>query len=139
MVSRAASGFCARAQPNRGDGVIFHIADTRVAYEFLSARCAQAESRPFCHATRTGDFVSAGTRRRKLDYPRLHGPSPRLSFCRTTPASHPRVWVMLMNNGAPGSLDPTTVMLTRRAWAGLPWRTAAGSFPKVEVRLYSQQ
>jgi hypothetical protein len=51
--------------------------------------------------------------------------------------SHPRVWVMLMNNGTAEKPDPKTAMLTDVLPESFP-KMQRWEFPKVELRLYSK-
>lgn len=120
-----------------GDAVIFHIAGTRIPYEFFrSARAGENTASPRFTAQLGPEIVfphhGAG-----LDYRDFTG-KPTADFLRTVAPGHPRVWVMLMNNGAPGSPDPTTVMLTSVLPESFP-KMLRWQFTKVEVRLYSTQ
>jgi len=130
----AASFILDHAQP--GDAVVFHIAETRVPYEFFrSVRAGENTASPGFTAQFGPEIIfphhAAG-----LDYRDFTG-KPTADFLCTTAASHPRVWVMLMNNGPAGNPDPTTVMLTKT----LPEcfsKVQRWQFPRVEVRVYSK-
>ena len=115
-----------------GDAVIFHIAATRVAYEFFSSlrseeKAGSAPRGPEIIFPHHGD---------RLDYRDFTG-KPTEDLLRAAGASHARVWVMLMNNGGEEKPDATTVMLTRvlsESFASVNrWE-----FTKVEVRVYSR-
>jgi hypothetical protein len=71
-----------------------------------------------------------------LDYRDFTG-KPTTEFLRAIATSHPRVWIMLMNNGG-ANPDPTTVMITS-ALAGSFEKVQTWNFTKVELRLYSKQ
>jgi mannosyltransferase len=120
-----------------GDAVIFHVAGTRVPYEFFrSVRARQDTANPNFTAQLGPEIIfphhAAG-----LDYHDFTG-KPTADFLRTVAASHPRVWIMLMNNGRSGNPDPTTIMLTQTLPEMFP-KVARWQFPRVEVRLYSKQ
>ncbi len=122
------------AQP--GDAVVFHIAETRIPYEYVrSLRSGQ-------NTASAGYMGSLGP---EIVFPH-HGPGlsyqdftgkPTAEFLRKELPSHSRVWVMLMNNGGIEKPDPTTVMLTQVVPEMFPkmqrWQLA-----RVEVRLYSK-
>ncbi len=121
-----------RSQP--GDGVLFHIPQIRVPYEFFrSLRTA-------------GDLASAAQIGPEIIYP--HSAADGLDyrdfraklsadFLAKATAGHSRIWVVLMYNG-PANPDPTAVLLTRvlPEWFAHVQRW---QFPKVEVRLYSKE
>jgi mannosyltransferase len=116
-----------RAQP--GDAILFHIAETRVPYEFFrSARISESRPAP-------GPEILFPTHSAGLDYRDFTG-KPTQELLRST-ASHPRLWVMLMYNERDGASDPTTAMINRALPEVFPhvqrWR-----FARVEVRLYSR-
>lgn len=112
-----------------GDAIIFHIAATRIPYQFfLSLRPEQDSSGPeilFPHNAAT------------LDYRDFTG-KPTADFIRQAAPAHHRVWLMLMNNTQDGELDPTTRMLNEVLPQLFP-REFQTQFPKVEVRLYSKE
>jgi hypothetical protein len=133
--SGAASDFILdHARP--GDGVIFHIAATRVAYEFFrSVRAGQNTASPECGA-QCGPEILYPYHAAGLDYRDFTG-KPTPEMLRNTVSDHPRVWVMLMNNGPAGNPDPTTGVLTQVLAKSFP-KIQRWQFPLVEVRLYSK-
>ena len=133
--SGAASDFILdHAQP--GDGVIFHIAATRVAYEFFrSVRAAQNTASPE-FGTQLGPEILYPHHAAGLDYRDFTG-KPTAEMVRNMTSGHPRLWVMLMNNGPAGNPDPTTGMLTQVLAESFP-KVQRWQFPLVEVRLYSR-
>ncbi len=134
--SVAAAGFILdHAQP--GDAVIFHIAATRIPYEFVrSGRAGENTASP-SFATQLGPEILFPHHGAGLDYRDFTG-KPTADFLRAATPSHPRVWIMLMNNGPTDNPDPTTLMLTQVLPESFP-KTLRWQFPKVEVRLYSKQ
>jgi hypothetical protein len=133
--SGAATAFILdHSQP--GDAVIFHIAETRVPYEFFrSVRAGENSASPDFTAPLGPEIIfphhAAG-----LDYRDFTG-KPTVNFLNMATAEHSRVWVMLMNNETPAGPDPTTVILNRVLGQSLP-ELQKWQFPKVEVRLYSK-
>jgi mannosyltransferase len=112
-----------------GDGIVFHIAGTRVAYEFFrSVRAEEVAGQP-------GPEILFPRHGAELDYRDFTG-KPTEEFLRGT--GNRRVWVMLMNNGSAEKPDATTVMLTRVLGESFP-RMARWQFTKVEVRVYSRE
>jgi mannosyltransferase len=114
------------AQPS--DGILFHIAATRIPYEFFRSVRVQKDSGPeilFPHNAQS------------LDYRDFTG-KPTPDLVRTAAAGHQRLWLMLMNNTRDGDLDPTTKMLNEVLPQSLP-RVSHWKFPKVEVRLYRKE
>jgi mannosyltransferase len=113
-----------------GDGVIFHIPQARVPYQFF-------------RSLRAGRSVGTEGFGPDILYPR-HGATleyldlkSRLSpdLLRSIIAGRPRIWVVLMYNG-PKLPDPTAVLLKQtlpRSYS----RVERWEFPKVEVLLYS--
>ncbi len=132
--SGAASNFILdHSEP--GDGVVFHIAGTRVAYEFFrSLRAAENTASPRFTGP-LGPEILFPHHGAGLDYRDFTG-KPTEDWVRTI--KNRRVWVMLMNNGATDKPDPTTVMLTRVLPESFP-RMVRWQFNKVEVRLYSRE
>ncbi len=118
-----------------GDAVLFHIAGTRVGYEFYRSlrgesgtqRNIEAESVPDIIFPRHGD---------RLDYRDFTG-KPAPEFLRSVSKQYDRVWVVLMNNGGPSNPDPTTLMLSG-ILADSFAEMQQWEFPQVEVRLYSR-
>jgi mannosyltransferase len=122
------------AQP--GDAIIFHIAATRIPYEFFrSARAHENTASPSFRA-QLGPEIMFPDHGPGLDYRDFTG-KPTAELLRMTAGDHPRVWIMLMNNGPAENRDATTIMLTKtlsesssKMWL---WQ-----FTKVEVRLYTK-
>jgi hypothetical protein len=120
-----------------GDAVIFHIAETRVPYEFFRSVRAGKDTASPNFTDQLGPEIVFPHHAAGLDYRDFTG-KPTAEFLRGVAATHPRVWIMLMNNGPAGNPDPTTVMLTRTLPESFP-KTERWQFPRVEVRLYSRQ
>jgi mannosyltransferase len=119
-----------------GDAILFYIPATRLPYEFFrSQRAGQNTASPNFTTSFSPEiiFPSHGP---GLDYRDFTG-KPMADFLHTAPATHARVWVMLMNNQPPWSTDPTTAMLTQTLSAQFP-NVKRWQFPKVELRLYSK-
>jgi mannosyltransferase len=137
---RDASGAAANfildhAEP--GDAAVFHIAETRVPYEFVrSLRVGENTASPSFTAA-LGPEILFPHHGAGLDYRDFTG-KPAADFLRAAVPSHPRVWVMLMSNGPAGDPDPTTVRLTKVLPESFP-KMQRWHFTKVEVRLYSRQ
>ena len=117
-----------QSRPN--DAILFHIAETRIPYEFTrSLRAAQ-------HGYQLGPEILFPHHGPGLDYRDFTG-KPSLDAVRQAAPAYPRLWLMLMNNGTDQKPDATTVMLTEVLPQFFPnvqrWR-----FAKVEVRLYSK-
>jgi mannosyltransferase len=130
----AANFILDHAQP--GDAVVFHIAGTRIPYEFVrSLRVGENTASPD-FAGPFGPQILFPYHGAGLDYRDFTG-KPTADFLRAIAPSHPRLWVMLMNNGAAGNPDPTTVMLTNTLPESFP-TMLRWQFTKVEVRLYSK-
>jgi mannosyltransferase len=120
-----------------GDGVVFHIAATRVAYEFFrSVRAGEDTARPDFKG-QLGPEILFPHHGAGLDYRDFTG-KPTEDLLRAIGASHARVWIMLMNNGSAERPDPTTAMLSRVLAESFP-RMRRWQFAKVEVRLYSRE
>ena len=120
-----------------GDAMIFHIAETRVPYEFFrSLRAATNTASPQFTRPLGPDMLfprhGAG-----LDYRDFTG-KPTAEFVRTAAAGRGRIWVMLMHNGPAGNPDPTTRMLSEVLGETFP-SVRRWQFPKVEVSLYSRE
>ena len=118
-----------------GDGILFYIPATRAAYEFFrSVRAGQNTAspdfiRPF------GPEILFPYHRAGLDYRDFTG-KPAPEFLHTIGTTHPRVWIMLMNNGG-ANPDPTTVMMTSTLVESFS-KIQTWEFTKVEVRLVQQ-
>ena len=132
--SGAASNFILEhAEP--GDGIVFHIAGTRVAYEFFRSRRAEENIAGAGSTGQLGPEILFPRHGAALDYRDFTG-KPTEEWVRTI--GNRRVWVMLMNNGSAEKPDPTTVMLSRALPDSFP-RMVRWQFTKVEVRVYSRK
>lgn len=134
--SGAASNFVLdHAEP--GDAIIFHIAATRVPYEFFrSLRAGEDTASPLFSAT-LGPEILFPHHGPGLDYRDFTG-KPIPEFLRDALPGHSRIWVMLMNNGTAENPDATTTMLTRMLPETYP-RIQTWHFHRVELRLYARQ
>jgi mannosyltransferase len=130
--SGAASNFILdHSEP--GDAVVFHIAATRVAYEFFrSLRAGESTG-----TAQPGPEIIFPHHSERLDYRDFMG-KPTADLMRAAGTSHSRVWVMLMNNGTAENPDPTTTMLTKILPESFP-RMSRWEFRKVEIRVYSKR
>ena len=119
-----------------GDAIVFHIAEARVPYEFFcSLRAVNNTANPD-FTGQLGPEILFPHHDARLDYRDFTG-KPTPEFVSLAVKSHPRLWLMLMNNGPPERPDPKTVMLTQL----LPQSFSTvqrWEFPRVEVRLYSK-
>ena len=118
------------AQP--GDVILFHIAETRVPYEFFkSLRASRSPSdiapRPEIIYPRHGD---------QLDYRDFTG-KPTREFVQSLASHQPRMWLVLMSNASLGRPDATTLMLNQILGEAFP-RVDGVQFPQVEVRIFSK-
>lgn len=133
--SESASNFILdQAKP--GDAILFHIAETRIPYEFARSLRAGRNTASANFTDQLGPEILFPHHSQGLDYRDFTGkPSPDL--VRQAASAHARLWLMLMNNGTDEKPDATTVMLTQLLAELFPnvqrWR-----FAKVEVRLYSR-
>jgi len=119
-----------------GDAILFHIAETRIPYEFFrSLRAGENTASPKYNG-QLGPEILFPSHGPGLDYRDFTG-KPTADFVRSAVSPHPRVWVMLMNNGPAGNPDPTTTMLTNVLSNEFP-RVEKREFPKVQVLLYSK-
>ncbi|MBZ5684853.1 MAG: hypothetical protein LAP86_07440 [Acidobacteriia bacterium] len=133
--SGAASNFILdHTQP--GDAIIFHIAETRVPYEFVRSLRAGTNTASPEFIGPLGPEILFPHHGAGLDYRDFTG-KPIPEFVRSAVQGHPRVWLMLMNNGPAGKPDLTTVMLTQVLPEYFP-KVERWQFPKVEIRLYSR-
>ena len=134
--SGAAAAFILdHAQP--GDALLFHIAATRIPYEFVRSQRAGENTASPTFTSQLGPEILFPHHGAGLDYRDFTG-KPTADFLRADAPSHPRVWVMLMNNGPAGDPDATTVMLTKTLPEWFP-RMQHWQFAKVEIRLYSKK
>jgi mannosyltransferase len=122
------------SQPD--DGVLFYIPATRAAYEFFrSERAGQNTASP--DFTRPfGPEILFPHHAAGLDYRDFTG-KPTGEFLRAIATTHPRVWIMLMNNGG-ANPDPTTLLITTVLAESFP-KVQTWNLTKVAVRLYSKQ
>jgi mannosyltransferase len=119
-----------------GDAVIFHIAETRIPYEFFRTLRAGEDTASPDFTVPLGPQILFPRHLAGLDYRDFTG-KPTAELLRAAQGGHPRMWVMLMNNGSEENPDPTTIMLSRVLPESFP-RMQRWTFTKVEVRLYSK-
>lgn len=119
-----------------GDAVVFHIAATRIPYEFFRSLRAGENTASPAFTAQLGPETLFPYHGAGLDYRDFTG-KPTADFLRTVGPSHARVWIVLMNNGPAGKPDPTTAMLTKILPESFP-KMLRWQFTKVEVRLYSK-
>jgi mannosyltransferase len=120
-----------------GDGVIFHIAETRVPYEFFRSIRAGENSASPAFTEQLGPEILFPHHGAGLDYRDFTG-KPTAEFVQNATANRGRMWVMLMNNGTAENPDATTIMLTRVLGGAFPKMTA-WELSKVQVRVYSRE
>lgn len=120
-----------------GDGIIFHIAEARVPYEFFRAELAGTDTANSAYRDELGPDILFPRHGSGLDYRDFTG-KPTEAFLRSVTPGYSRVWLMLMNNGPVGNPDPTTVMLTKILPESFR-NEQHWEFSRVEVRLYSSQ
>jgi mannosyltransferase len=133
--SGAATNFILdHAQP--GDAIVFHIAATRVPYEFFRSLRAGENTASPDFAAALGPEILFPKHGAGLDYRDFTG-KPTAEFLRSALPGHTRVWVMLMNNGPADSPDPTTVLLTQ-ALTGIFPKAEHWGFSRVALELYSK-
>jgi mannosyltransferase len=130
----AAAFILDHAQPE--DAVIFHIAETRIPYEFVRSLHAGENSASPNFTAQLGPQILFPQHGAGLDYRDFTG-KPTADFLRAATPGYPRMWIMLMNNGPAGRPDPTTGMLAQILAESFP-KMARWQFAKVEVRLYSR-
>ena len=114
-----------------GDAILFHIAATRIPYEFFSSL---QDSRTSSVAGPDIVFPRHGDH---LDYRDVTG-KPSAELVRSVAGKYARLWVVLMSNGTPGHPDATTLMLNQALAESLP-RVVVVHFPQIELRLYSKK
>jgi hypothetical protein len=120
-----------------GDAIIFHIAETRVPYEFFRTLRAGTNTASPQFTAQLGPEILFPHHGAGLDYRDFTG-KPTPEFVRTAAQRHPRLWLMLMNNGPADQPDPTTQMLSH-VLSGMFPRIESWRFPLVEIRLYSKE
>lgn len=119
------------------DAVIFHIAETRIPYEFFrSIRAAENTASPK-FVKQLGPEILFPSHGQGLDYRDFTG-KPTAEFVGSISGKHARLWVMLMNNRTADKPDPTTLMLSRCLTESFPAMNS-WQFNKVEVRLYRKK
>jgi len=120
-----------------GDGIIFHIAETRVPYEFFrSIRAGENTASPD-FAAPLGPEILFPRHGAGLDYRDFTG-KPAEDFLRSAAPTRARLWVMLMYNDTAAAVpDPTTAMMNRVLPELFP-KVQRWQFARVEVRLYSR-
>jgi len=119
-----------------GDAILFHIAETRVPYEFFRSLRAGANTASPAFAGQVGPEIIFPHHGAGLDYRDFTG-KPDADFVKTAVQAHPRIWLMLMHNGTAERPDPTTLMLTQTL-PGFFANMQRWQFAKVEVLLYSR-
>jgi mannosyltransferase len=120
-----------------GDAIIFHIAETRVPYEFFRSLRAGTNTASPQFTRPLGPDILFPRHGRGLEYRDFTG-KPTAEFVRTAAEGRRRIWVMLMHNRPAENPDPTTRMLSEVLGEAFP-SVQHWQFPKVEVRLYSQE
>lgn len=120
-----------------GDAIVFHIAETRVPYEFFRALRAGTNTATPHFTVQLGPEILFPHHATGLDYRDFTG-KPTPEFVRTASHNRPRLWLMLMNNGPADKPDTTTQMLSQVLPEAFP-RVQSWHFPLVEVRLYSKE
>lgn len=133
--SESASNFILD-QAKANDAILFHIAETRIPYEFSRSLRAGHDTASPSFTAEPGPEILFPHHGPGLDYRDFTG-KPAPDLVRQAASGHARLWVMLMNNGTPEKPDPTTVMLTETLPELFP-RVQRWQFTKVEVRLYSK-
>jgi hypothetical protein len=119
-----------------GDAILFHIAETRVPYEFFrSLRAGKNTASPDFSAS-LGPEILFPRHGPSLDYRDFTG-KPTEDLLRSAASSHSRMWIMLMYNETAETPDPTTVMMNRVLPEVFP-KVQRWQLVKVEVRLYSK-
>jgi mannosyltransferase len=124
-------------QTEPGDAIVFHIAETRVPYEFFRSLRAGRNTASPAFTEPLGPEILFPHHGVGLDYRDFTG-KPTAESVRTSAQGHPRIWLMLMNNGPADKPDPTTQMLSQVLPEMFP-KAQRWEFPRVEVRLYSRQ
>lgn len=120
-----------------GDAIIFHIAETRVPYEFFRSLRAGTNTPSLKFTQSLGPEIVFPRHSAGLDYRDFTG-KPPAELVRAAGQNHARMWVMLMNNGPVGKPDPTTQMLSQVVPQIFP-KTQRWQFPRVEVWLFSKE
>ena len=124
-------------QAHAGDAIIFYIPATRLPYEYFRSLRAGGNTAGPNFTAQLGPEILFPHHGAGLDYRDFTGKFSA-EFLHSAASSHPRLWVMLMNNQPVRGYDPTTAMLTQILPESFP-RLQRWQFPRVEVRLYSKQ
>ncbi|HEY3971492.1 MAG TPA: hypothetical protein VGM18_00725 [Candidatus Sulfotelmatobacter sp.] len=119
-----------------GDAIIFHIAASRIPYEFYRSLRAGEDTASPSFRRQLGPEILFPSHGAGLDYRDFTG-KPTAALVRTASPVHPRTWIVLMHNGATGKPDATTVMLTSTLPESYP-KMVHWQFKRVEVMLYSK-
>lgn len=119
-----------------GDGVVFHIAEGRVPYEFFRSLRAKENTASPAFTRSLGPEILFPSNGPGLNYRDFTG-KPTSEFLRSAASEHSRLWIVLIDNGPPGKPDPTTVMLTQTLPELFP-NLQRWQLPRVELRLYSK-
>jgi mannosyltransferase len=124
------------AQP--GDAILFHIAEARVPYEFYKGLRSQRHDEALAQQKPVeSPQIIYPVHGNHLDYRDFSG-KPTAEFLRLEPPRHPRVWLMLMENGPASNPDATTLMV-RHALEESFGHAQRFEFNRVEVWLYSRR
>jgi hypothetical protein len=115
-----------------GDAILFHIAEARVPYEFFKTLRENSSARSGDHPPE----IVYPNHGEGLDYRDFTG-KPTPEFVKSLASRYSRLWVVLMDNGAPAHPDATTLMLNQLLGESFP-RVERKDFTQVEVRLYSR-
>jgi len=137
---RDASGAATKfilSQTQPGDGILFHIAGTRIPYEFFRSLQAGTNTASPDFTRPLGPEILFPRHGARLGYLDFTG-KPTEEFVRTAARNHSRIWIVLMNNGPAENPDPTTQMLTRVLPESHP-SVERWQYSRVEVRLYRKQ
>lgn len=121
------------AQP--GDGIIFHIAETRLPYEFFRSLRAGENTASPRFTRQLGPEILFPEFGRGLDYSDFKA-KPIPEILRSELPNYSRIWVMYMYNQAGGAAR-TTAML-RGLLAQFFAHTECRDFSKVEVCMYTR-
>ena len=119
-----------------GDGIIFHIAEARVPYEFFRSERAGQNTASKSYAGQLGPEILFPHEGNGLDYSDFKAKVVP-EILESEISRHSRVWVMFLYNEA-GGAKRTTVLLQRMLPQQLP-REQCWEFPKVQVCLYSRE
>jgi mannosyltransferase len=118
------------------DAAVFHIAETRIPYEYVRSRRSRQNTASPQFEERFGPEIVFPNHGPGLDYRDFTG-KPTAEFLRSELPRYSNVWVILMNNGSQEKPDPTTVMLSQLLPQMFP-HMQTWQFAKLEVRLYNK-